>query len=78
MDAGIGPYVEVSFYHKRSQTLLVTNVVIYVPKQPRETIIKEALIAVAKNGLAVRILRKGKNVMNVSIVDNKETRKRVS
>ena len=76
MDAGIGPYVVVSFYHKRSQTLLVTNVVIYVPKQPRETIIKEALIAVAKNGLAVRILRKGKNVMNVSIVDNKETRKK--
>ena len=73
MAAGIGPYVEVAFYHKRSRTLLVIDVVIYVPKQPPETISKEALLAAAKNGLAVRLLSKWKNVPNVVIVDNKET-----
>ena len=51
MDAGIEPYVEIAFYHKTSQTLLVTDAVIYVPKQPLETINKEALLAAAKNGL---------------------------
>ena len=71
MAAGIGAYVEVSFYHKISLTLLVTYVVTYVPKQPREAISKEALLAATKNGLAVRLLSKGKNVPNVAIVDNK-------
>ena len=73
MATGIGPYVEVAFYHKISRTLLVTDAIIYVPKQPLETINKEALLAAAKNGLAVRLLSKWKNVPNVAIVDNKET-----
>ena len=72
MAAGIGPYVEVAFYHKRSRTLLVTEAVTYVPKQPLETISNDALLATTKNGLAVRLLNKGKNVPNVAIVDIKE------
>lgn len=75
-EVGIGPYVEVAFYHKRSRTLLVTDAVIYVPKQPPETISKEALLAAAKNGLAVRLLSKGKNVPNEAVVDNKKTRQK--
>ena len=76
MAAGIGSYVKVAFYHKRSRTLLVTYAVIYVPKQPPETISKEVLLAATKNGLVVRLLSKGKNVPNVAIVDNKEIRQK--
>ncbi|XP_057849355.1 uncharacterized protein LOC131060213 isoform X1 [Cryptomeria japonica] len=75
-EVGIGPYVEVAFYHKRSRTLLVTDAVIYVPKQPPETINREALLGAAKNGLAVKLLSKGKLVPNEPIVDNKETRQK--
>ena len=78
MAACIGSYVEVAFYHKRSRTLLVTDAVIYVPKQPPEIISKEVLPATTKNGLAVRLLSKGKNVPHVAVVDNKENDKRVS
>ena len=34
---------------------------------------KEVLLAATNNGLAIRLLSKGKNVPNVAIVDNKET-----
>ena len=33
---GLGPFVEVVFYHKASRTLLVTDVVIAVPEDPPE------------------------------------------
>ena len=33
---GIGPYVEVAFFHKRTRTLLVTDCVIYIPSTPPE------------------------------------------
>jgi len=69
--AGIGPYVEVAFYHKPSRTLLVTDAVILVPKQPPECINKESLLASAKNGLAVKILSKGKEVPDEPVIDNK-------
>ncbi|KAF9593130.1 hypothetical protein IFM89_020340 [Coptis chinensis] len=70
-EVGIGPYVEVAFYHKRSRTLLVTDAVIFVPKQPPACISKKSLLASAKNGLAVRILSKGKEVSNEPVIDNK-------
>lgn len=71
-EVGIGPYVEVAFYHKRSRTLLVTDAVIFVPRQPPECISKESLLASAKNGLAVKILSKGKEVPEEPVVDNKK------
>ncbi|KAF5182465.1 Lysine-trna ligase [Thalictrum thalictroides] len=70
-EVGIGPYVEVAFYHKRSRTLLVTDAVIFVPRQPPECISKESLLSSAKNGLAVRILSKGKEVPDEPVIDNK-------
>ncbi|KAM7516731.1 hypothetical protein LguiA_006314 [Lonicera macranthoides] len=70
-EVGIGPYVEVAFYHKRSRTLLVTDAVIFVPKQPPECISKELLLASAKNGLAVRLLSKGREVPEEPVIDNK-------
>ncbi|KAL3624038.1 hypothetical protein CASFOL_032854 [Castilleja foliolosa] len=70
-EVGIGPYVEVAFYHKRTRTLLVTDAVIYVPKQPVDCISKESLLSSAKNGLAVKILSKGKKVSNEPVVDSK-------
>lgn len=73
---GIGPYVEVAFYHRRSRTLLVTDAVIFVPRQPPECIGKESLLASAKNGLAVKILSKGKEVPNEPVVDNKLNRQK--
>jgi hypothetical protein len=33
---GIGPYIEVAFFHKRSRTLLVTDAVVSVPTNPPE------------------------------------------
>ncbi|KAH7440805.1 hypothetical protein KP509_03G011300 [Ceratopteris richardii] len=73
-EVGIGPYVEVAFYHKMSRTLLVTDAVIYVPKKPPEVVSKEALLEAAKNGLAVKLLSKGKEVPNDPIIDNESTR----
>uniref|UniRef100_A0A7N0SW89 T4P13.26 protein n=1 Tax=Kalanchoe fedtschenkoi TaxID=63787 RepID=A0A7N0SW89_KALFE len=75
-EVGIGPYVEVAFYHKPSRTLLVTDAVIFVPRQPPECISKESLLASAKNGLAVRILSKGKDVPEEPVVDNKMNRQK--
>ena len=73
---GIGPYVEVAFYHKRSRTLLVTDAVIFVPRQPPECISKESLLASAENGLAVKILSKGKEVPEEPVIDNKVNRQK--
>uniref|UniRef100_R7W5K2 DUF4336 domain-containing protein n=1 Tax=Aegilops tauschii TaxID=37682 RepID=R7W5K2_AEGTA len=72
--SGIGPYVEVAFYHKPSRTLLVTDAVIFVPRQPPDCISKESLLAAAKNGLAVKILSKGREVPDDPVEDNKLTR----
>lgn len=75
-EVGIGPYVEVAFYHKRSRSLLVTDAVIFVPRQPPECISKESLLASAKNGLAVKILSKGKEVPDEPVVDNSMNRQK--
>jgi hypothetical protein len=69
--SGIGPYVEVAFYHEPSRTLLVTNAVIFVPQQPPECISKESLLASVKNGLSVKILTKEKEIPDEPIVDNR-------
>lgn len=65
-----------AFYHKRTRTLLVTDAVIYVPRQPPECISKESLLSSAKNGLAVKILSKGKEVPEEPVVDNKMNRQK--
>ncbi|CAL9014320.1 unnamed protein product [Prunus brigantina] len=75
-EVGIGPYVEVAFYHKPSRTLLVTDAVIFVPRQPPDCISKESLLASAKNGLAVKLLSKGKEVPQEPVVDNKVNRQK--
>ncbi|KAH0969052.1 hypothetical protein GBA52_029081 [Prunus armeniaca] len=75
-EVGIGPYVEVAFYHKPSRTLLVTDAVIFVPRQPPDCISKESLLASAKNGLAVKLLSKGKEVPQEPVVDNKLNRQK--
>ncbi|KAL6620522.1 hypothetical protein ACP70R_035661 [Stipagrostis hirtigluma subsp. patula] len=75
-EVGIGPYVEVAFYHKPSRTLLVTDAVIFVPRQPPECISKESLLASAKNGLAVKLLSKGKEVPDEPVVDSKLNREK--
>ena len=68
--------MQVAFYHKRYQTLLVIDAVTYVPKKPPETINKGALLETTKKGLALRLLSKGKNALNVAIVYNKETQQK--
>ncbi|KAK3135105.1 hypothetical protein QOZ80_5BG0414610 [Eleusine coracana subsp. coracana] len=75
-EVGIGPYVEVAFYHKPSRTLLVTDAVIFVPRQPPACISKESLVASAENGLAVKLLSKGKEVPDEPVVDNKLNRQK--
>ena len=68
--------MEVAFYHKSSRALLVTDAVIFVPQQPPECISKESLLVSAKNGLAVKLLSKGKEVPDEPVVDNKLNRLR--
>ncbi|OAY80010.1 uncharacterized protein LOC109708840 [Ananas comosus] len=75
-EVGIGPYVEVAFYHRPSRTLLVTDAVIFVPRKPPECISKESLLASAKNGLAVKLLSKGKEVPDEPVVDNTVNRQK--
>ncbi|XP_020578668.1 uncharacterized protein LOC110023538 [Phalaenopsis equestris] len=75
-EVGIGPYVEVAFYHRRSRTLLVTDAVIFVPRKPPDCISKESLLKSAKNGLAVKILSKGKEVPDEPVVDNSANRQK--
>ena len=53
---GIGPYVECVFFHKATKTLLVTDLVVYVPSQPLDIIPVENLLDLARNdGLNVQI-----------------------
>lgn len=73
---GIGPYVEVAFFHKKSKTLLVTDAVIYVSERPPEVVGRESLLDAAKNGLAVRILSAGRKIPDDPIVDDDATRQR--
>lgn len=54
---GIGPYIEVAFFHKRTRTLLVTDAVVSVPSQPPEGIVDDDnLIDAAKSNFFVRVL----------------------
>lgn len=75
-EVGIGPYVEVAFYHTPSRTLLVTDAVIYVPRKPPECISTDSLLGSAKNGLAVKLLSKGKDVREEPVDDNKLNRQK--
>lgn len=68
--------MEVAFYHKPSKTLLVTDAVIFVPKQPPECISNDSLLASAKNGLAVKLLSKGKEVSQEPVIDNSMNRQK--
>ncbi|EOY03592.1 T4P13.26 protein isoform 6 [Theobroma cacao] len=52
------------------------DAVIYVPKKPPECINKEYLLASAKNGLAVKLLSKGKKVPDEPVVDNEINRQK--
>lgn len=53
---GIGPYVEVAFFHKASKTLLVTDAVVYVPEQPPAVVPEEALLASGGDNFILRVL----------------------
>ncbi|KAJ3696176.1 hypothetical protein LUZ60_001553 [Juncus effusus] len=75
-EVGIGPYVEVAFYHKKSKTLLVTDAVIFVPRDPPQCISVESLLQSARNGLAVKLLSKGREVKDEPVVDSKLTRQK--
>ncbi|BDA42088.1 hypothetical protein COCOBI_02-8900 [Coccomyxa sp. Obi] len=41
---GIGPFLEVAFFHKRTRTLLTTDSVIFVPQSPPEVVREENLM----------------------------------
>jgi hypothetical protein len=53
---GIGPYIEVAFFHKKTKTLLVTDAVISVPEQPPELVASEDLVDAATSNFFVRVL----------------------
>eukprot|EP00850_Spirogloea_muscicola_P021612 SM000256S08666 [mRNA] locus=s256:90788:92917:+ [translate_table: standard] len=73
---GIGPYVEVAFFHKATRTLLVTDAVVLVPPEAPKVVRPQNLLAAAQNGLAVQILSKGKEVSTVPVPDSPVARRR--
>jgi len=59
--AGLGNFVgfpEVAFFHRRSKSLLVTDCVIYVPKDPPAVIRAENLLDAAADNLIIRLSMK--------------------
>lgn len=73
-EVGIGPYVEVAFFHRPSKTLLVTDCVVLVPKDPLPIIRKESLVDAAQNGLAVRVLSAGQEISTEAVEDSPQAR----
>ena len=73
-EVGIGPYVEVAFFHRPSRTLLVTDCVILIPKDPLPIIRKESLVDAAQNGLAVRVLSAGQEISTEPVEDSPQAR----
>ncbi|KAG6471370.1 hypothetical protein ZIOFF_068811 [Zingiber officinale] len=69
--------LQVSDYPVRTMCAFLSQKTIHILashdryRQPPECISKESLLASAKNGLAVKILSKGKEVPNEPVVDNK-------
>lgn len=53
---GIGPYIEVAFFHRKTKTLLVTDAVISVPSQPPSLVDDGNLIDAAKSNFFVKVL----------------------
>lgn len=53
---GIGPYIEVAFYHKKSRTLLVTDAVVCVPEAPSELVAEKDLVDAAASNFFIRVL----------------------
>lgn len=53
---GIGPYIEVAFFHKKTKALLVTDAVISVPSQPPSLVDDANLIDAAKSNFFVKVL----------------------
>lgn len=73
---GIGPYTEVAFYHAPTRTLLLTDAVVLVPDTPPEVVPVASLLAAARNGLAVRVLSRGRRVPDEPVVDSPAARQR--
>ncbi|CAI7906891.1 unnamed protein product [Closterium sp. NIES-54] len=73
-EVGIGPYVEIAFFHRPSRTLLLTDAVIVVPREPPQVVRPDALLDAARNGLAVRVLSAGRDVPDVEVEDTEEFR----
>jgi hypothetical protein len=53
---GIGPYIEVAFFLKKSRTLLVTDAVISVPEKPSELVADADLVDAAASNFFIRVL----------------------
>uniref|UniRef100_A0A1D2ABJ0 Uncharacterized protein n=1 Tax=Auxenochlorella protothecoides TaxID=3075 RepID=A0A1D2ABJ0_AUXPR len=53
---GAAPYVEVSFFHKPTRTLLVTDAVVSIPAQPPATVSSSELLFQASSNFYVRTL----------------------
>lgn len=53
---GIGPYIEVAFFHKATKSLIVTDAVISVPRTPPELVKDSDLVDAAASNFFVRVL----------------------
>jgi hypothetical protein len=53
---GIGPYIEVAFFHRASRTLLVTDAVVSVPEEPVDQVAPADLLSAAASNFFIKVL----------------------
>jgi hypothetical protein len=53
---GIGPYIEVAFFHKGTKSLIVTDAVISVPNSPLELVQEKDLVSAAASNFFIKVL----------------------
>ncbi|CAM9600890.1 unnamed protein product [Chrysoparadoxa australica] len=73
---GIGPTNEANFYHKGSKTLLVTDTVIYVPKEPPDVVRKYPALSPTSTTLYVHLLNAAEEAEGEVAEDSADARRR--
>eukprot|EP00798_Chlamydomonas_sp_ICE-L_P025478 gene25478-11139_t len=75
---------ETAFFHKKTRTLLFTDAVVYIPREPARVVPKQALVALGKDNWLCRYRNGGRTSQETRVIgatqpdeDTPETRTRV-
>ena len=66
LTVGIGPFVEIAFYHKPTRTLLVTDTVFKIPEEPPEICVEDPL----------PLLKRSRDDARDAVVNTEENRRK--